>query len=220
MKVFVFGATGLTGRRLCARLILDEHMVFAGVRGGASRKKDIPPSVHCVNADLSSDITGVLTGMDIAVFAAGSGSKTGPDQTLSIDRDGAIGAIDEAVRAKVSRFVMLSSMGVDTPDEMPAGLRHYMRAKAHADEYLRKSGLNHTIVRPARLTLDPFAGSISDSPNSVVFEPISRDDVVEAMICLLKDRRAANRTIDLMGGNMQIRTALTRLLAKREEVRC
>jgi uncharacterized protein YbjT (DUF2867 family) len=48
---------------------------------------------------------------------------------------------------------MLSSMGADKP-EKATQLQDYLKAKHNADEYLKNSGLNYSIVRPGTLTND------------------------------------------------------------------
>ena len=48
---------------------------------------------------------------------------------------------------------MLSAMAADEPSKNE-DLKHYLEAKKEADDYLRASGLNYTIVRPGALTDD------------------------------------------------------------------
>ena len=76
-----------------------------------------------------------------------------------MDRDGAIKLIDAARGAGIRRDVMISAMHAEEPrgDEV---FQAYLRAKAEADDALRRSGLDYTIVRPGRLTNDPGRGRI------------------------------------------------------------
>jgi uncharacterized protein YbjT (DUF2867 family) len=48
---------------------------------------------------------------------------------------------------------MLSSVGADDPDP-DSDLYHYLEAKHRADEHLKQSGLDYSIVRPVALTDD------------------------------------------------------------------
>ncbi len=80
-------------------------------------------------ADLKDD---VCESCDLVIFAAGSGGGTGGDMTDKIDRDGAKRLIDLTARSKVSRFVMLSTVGADNPDP-DSKLAHYLQAKHDAD---------------------------------------------------------------------------------------
>ena len=58
-------------------------------------------------------------------------------------------------------------MGADDPLSAPEQMRPYQEAKAAADEALRDSGLDFTIVRPGRLTDDPGTGLVDAAPSWV-----------------------------------------------------
>ena len=76
-----------------------------------------------------------------------------------MDRDGAIKLIEAASHNGIRRYVMISAMHAEEPrgDEV---FQTYLRAKVEADEALRRSGLDYTIVRPGRLTNDPGGGHV------------------------------------------------------------
>ena len=150
MKILVAGATGKTGLRLVSELKRRGHAPVALVRD-SSDTSDLPDDVELRHGDLADLPEAVCEGCDVVIFAAGSGSATGPDMTEKIDRDGAKRLIDLAGTSKVSRFVMLSTVGADNPDS-ESKLAHYLQAKHDADEYLKASGLDYAIVRPVSLT--------------------------------------------------------------------
>ncbi|GFP98616.1 uncharacterized protein at2g34460 chloroplastic [Phtheirospermum japonicum] len=61
-------------------------------------------------------------------------------------------------------------------------------AKLQAEQYIRKSGINYTIIRPGGLKIDPPKGNIVMEPEDTLYEgSISRDQVaevaVEALLC-------------------------------------
>ena len=69
---------------------------------------------------------------------------TGPDKTIGVDQDAAIRLIDDCRQVGVPRFVMISAIGADPSSDSPR-IRHYLRAKGVADEYLRsRFGLHHS----------------------------------------------------------------------------
>ncbi|MEW4467850.1 SDR family oxidoreductase [Parasphingorhabdus sp. JC815] len=152
MNILIAGATGNTGLRLVDQLKSKGHSPIALVRQ-SSDISSLPADVTKRQGDLTDLQPGVCDGCDAVIFAAGSGSSTGPDMTDKVDRDGAIQLIDLAVDAGVSRFVMLSSAGADKPDP-ESDLAHYLQAKHEADEHLKASGLSYAIVRPVALTDD------------------------------------------------------------------
>ena len=71
MRVFVTGATGLLGRRLCGELIRDGHQVSALSRGGATA--DSQPGLKQIQGDpsLPGPWTSEVAGCDALVHLAG-----------------------------------------------------------------------------------------------------------------------------------------------------
>ena len=150
MTILVAGATGKTGLLLVQELLDQGHKPTALVRE-SSDTSALPQGVDLRRGDLTDLHDGVCDGMDAVIFAAGSGGSTGPEMTDKVDRDGARRLTDLARDAKVTRFVMLSSVGADQTD--PTGEpAHYHRAKHAAAEHLIASGLAYAILRPVALT--------------------------------------------------------------------
>src|SRR5699024_6213363 len=90
-----------------------------------------------VLADLTKETGHAVKGMDAVIFAAGSGSGTGSDQTTAVDRDGAIKLIKEKERFGQKKFVMLSSITADYESQGSVTMDHYVQMKQEADEYVR-----------------------------------------------------------------------------------
>ena len=95
--------------------------------------------------DLEKGLLEFLPSLDTVVFTAGSGARTGPDKTIDVDQNAAIRLIDDCKEAGVSRFVMISAIGAD-PLSDSSRIRNYLRAKGVADEYLRSSGLDLSLI--------------------------------------------------------------------------
>ena len=152
MKVLVSGATGHTGKRIVSELLDAGHSPVALVRE-SSDTSELPEGCETRLGDLTDLPADACSGMDAVIFAAGSGSGTGPEMTDKVDRDGAMALVDRAKAADVDRFVMLSARGVDDPDP-DSDLYHYAKAKKEADEHLQASGVPYAIIRPGALTKD------------------------------------------------------------------
>ncbi len=150
MKILVAGATGKTGRRLMGELVAKGHSPIALVRE-SSDTSVLPEGAQTRHGDLTDLQPDVCDGCDAVIFAAGSGGDTGPDLTDKVDRDGAQRLVDIAAKSGVSRFVMLSSVGADDPQQ-GGDLAHYLQAKHDADEHLKASGMTCAILRPVALT--------------------------------------------------------------------
>ena len=99
-------------------------------------------NIDIVLGDLTIDITHTVNNVDKVIFAAGSGGKN----VIELEQDGAKRLISGAKMTIINKFVMLSSMGADSP-EAAGDLQAYMKAKQKADDHLINSGLNFVIVR-------------------------------------------------------------------------
>jgi uncharacterized protein YbjT (DUF2867 family) len=158
-----------------------------------------------VVADLTGDVSHAVEEIDAIIFAAGSGGE----DVWGVDRDGAINLIDEAVSAGVERFVMLSSINADHPENSPEALREYLRAKGEADEYLQQSNLTYTIVRPGPLTNEGGTERIktgTDLDRDAI--EIPREDVARTLIATLGAESTYDETFELAAGEVSIGEAL------------
>ena len=177
--ILIAGATGQTGRLLTKDLLNRGHAVIALVRDG-SDVSVLPDAVTLRQADLTDLQPGVCEGADVVIFAAGSGSKTGPEMTEKVDRQGAMRLVDLAKDAGVERFVMLSAIGADQSD--PSGdIAHYIKAKHDADEHLKASGLTYAILRPVRLTNHGRSADIVLGDDVDPAATVSRSDVAHLL---------------------------------------
>lgn len=211
MKILVMGANGKVGRRLVPLLVEDGHDVRAMVRDPAQEPAMESLRATPVLADLEEDFGHAVEGCDAIVFTAGSGGHTGADKTASIDGLGAVLSVDAARERGVRRFVMVSSRGADDPDRSQA-IRHYLVAKAIADGYLQRSGLDYTIVRPGRLTDDEATGRIRIG-DDLGGGSITRGDVAATVAAVLRMPGTVGHTFEVLDGDVAIEEALGALNA-------
>lgn len=210
-KVLVVGANGNTGTIIVK--ILKNHGQYdpvAMIRDESQAPKFESMRVEYRVADLEKDFSHALEGIDKVIFAAGSGSGTGRDKTIAVDQEGAIKIIDHAVKSRVKKFVMLSSMGADAPEKNDE-IKTYLEAKHNADEHLKGSGLNYTIVRPGRLTHEDHQGKIDASENLDHQGKISREDVAQVLVAALDHTQVKNKTFEIVNGQESIAEALAHL---------
>ncbi len=165
-----------------------------------------------VTADIEQLDTGaladLLAGHDAVVFTAGAGGGN-PARTYAVDRDAAIRVIDAASQAGVRRFVMVSYFGAGPNHGVPKddSFYAYAEAKAAADEHLRASGLDWTVLGPGRLTLEPGTGRIAVGKAK---GEVAREDVAAVVAAALADDATIRRTIDFNNGDVPIADALGR----------
>lgn len=211
MTVAVAGAHGQIALRL-TRLLIErgEHVV------GLIRNPDHAADVGAVGAspvvcDLEQasveQIAAAIEGADAVVFAAGAGPGSGAERKLTMDRDGAVKLLDAATANGIQRYSIVSAVGAERPPDGEDVFSLYLRAKAEADDAVRASDRDWTILRPGGLTDEPGMGHVR-----IDSEPfrgsIPRDDVAGVLARLLPDPRSFGRVLYVNGGAEPIEQAL------------
>lgn len=212
MLVFIAGANGQIGQHLLRQMANSGHQTRAMIRHleQGPKLKQLG-ATETVVGDLEQDCSEAMKGCDVVIFAAGSGPDTGPDKTTEVDQEGAIRLIDSAKTMGIQRFIIVSSVGAEEPDEGPEKLRHYLRAKHNADEHLKKSGLNYTIVRPGQLTNDEGTGKVAVSASQADTGKIPRQDVARVLLAELDADPSVDRVFYVVSGDMPVADALATL---------
>lgn len=210
-RVVVIGANGKVGQRLLPILTDQGHEVT-----GVIRKEDQAENIRAAGAvaeiadveKLQTDeIAAVLRNQDVVVWSAGAGAES-HERTYAVDRDAAIRTMDAASAVGAKRFIMVSYLGSGTiPDVGEDNWIHsYSRAKTAADEYLRGSDLDWTILGPGPLTLDEPTGEISiESPGD---GRIPRGDVAAVIATVIGADNTIHGTLPLGEGATPIAEAV------------
>ncbi|RAR47635.1 SDR family oxidoreductase [Flavobacterium lacus] len=203
-NVLVAGANGTTGRIIINLLKKSEHyQPIAMVRKQEQKDRFEKQGVLAVLADLEEDLSHAVKNADKVIFAAGSKGKN----SIGVDQEGAKSLIDAAKDAGLKKFVMLSSMGADDPAASDE-LEDYLRAKQNADEHLRASGLNYSIVRPGHLTDEAGTGKIQLKEKLKIQGSISRADVAKTLVETLADDVKQKQIFQILSGEVPIAKAL------------
>ena len=206
MKVLIIGANGKTATRVVRLLKEGLHDPLAMIRNPYQRAKFDELGVPTVLADLEYPIDHALTGCDAVIFAAGSGGQTGKDKTVLVDHIGAIRAIVTAQVQGARRFIMLSAINADLNSQ--SRIAHYHRAKAHADNHLRETDLDYTIVCPGRLTDEPGTGTVAVSPELHGKGWTSRDNLAAVLVRCLDLPNIVGKSFSLLEGERPLDEAL------------
>jgi len=212
MHVFIAGANGQIGQYLLQEMADSGHEARALIRH-PDQGPDLQKlgATETVLGDLEHDCSEAMRGCDAVIFTAGSGPHTGPDKTIDVDQNGAIQLVDTAKAMGIKRFIMVSTMRAEEPEKGPEKLRHYLQAKRNADEHLKSSGLNYTIVRPGRLTNDDGSGKVEVSTRLETFGEIPRQDVARVLLAVLDSDNTDNRVFDVVAGGTPVQEALASL---------
>ena len=208
----VAGGHGKVARRLL-RLLAERGDRARGLIRNPDHAGDIEAvGAEPVVCDLEreEDLSPFVEGADAVVFAAGAGGGSGPERKKTVDLGGAVKLIEACQAKGVRRYVMVSSVGADDPSRGSEQMRPYLEAKAAADRALEQAGLDHTIVRPGRLTDDPGNGRIAAGPE-VQRAEIPRDDVAATLAEVLVADSTIGKAFVVVSGETPIEEAVRSL---------
>ena len=218
MKVAVIGAHGKVGRVLLP-ILADRGAHAAGI----VRQQEQLPLVRDLGAEpvlldvehaATDQIADALGGFDAVVWSAGAGGGD-PDRTYAVDRDAAIRSMDAATSAGVDRYVMVSWIGSVPEHGVPedAAFFAYADAKLAADDHLRGTDLDWTIVGPGTLTDDDPTGAVSvlgddDETPQGAASRVPRADVAMVVAEALRTPSSVGRFVRFTAGDTPVLEAL------------
>jgi uncharacterized protein YbjT (DUF2867 family) len=142
--VFIAGASGFMGRRLSAELLRRGHSVRALARAGSEARVAGGCEVIVADPFRPESYAASLAGCDTFVHLVGVAhpSPAKAAQFRSIDLTSARASLAAARQGGMWHFVYVSVAH-------PAPVMHaYIAARAEAEEAIRASGLNATVLRP------------------------------------------------------------------------
>ncbi|WP_433156955.1 SDR family oxidoreductase [Kribbella sp. CA-247076] len=216
MRVVIAGGHGQIALRLTKLLAEGGHEVVGLIRNPDHEADVAAAGGQAAVLDLeqadAAAVAEVLSGADVAVFAAGAGPGSGKARKDTVDRGAAALFADAAEQAGVRRHLQVGSMGADRADSLTDDevFTVYLKAKWAAEEDLRRRDLDWTILRPGGLTDDPGTGQVllADKTGN---GRISRDDVALVLAGLCETPAAIGRTLELVAGQTPVAEALKNL---------
>src|SRR3954447_8567568 len=215
MDVVIAGGHGQIARRLASLLTTRGDTVRGLIRNpshaAAVHATGADPIVCDLEAAGRGTIAEAIEGADAVVFAAGAGPGSGTARKLTMDRDGAVKLLDAARAVGAQRYVIISSVGAESPPGGDEPFSVYLQAKAAADAAVAASDRDWEIVRPGPLTDDSRKGRVR-----LAIEPfradVTRDDVAAVLAVALPEQRSHGVTMYLGGGDDPVEQALGSLL--------
>ncbi|MFC7046912.1 complex I NDUFA9 subunit family protein [Halobacteriaceae archaeon GCM10025711] len=148
MKVLVTGGTGFIGTHLCRELHERGHDVTALSRSPGDA--DLPAGVETAVGDVAAydSIQNAFEGQDVVVnlvslsplFKPSGGDRMHDE----VHRKGTENVVRAAEEHGLRKVVQMSALGADSDADTA-----YIRAKGRAEEVVRESDLDWTVVRPS-----------------------------------------------------------------------
>ncbi|HMA20148.1 MAG TPA: NAD-dependent epimerase/dehydratase family protein, partial [Gemmatimonadaceae bacterium] len=147
MNVLVTGGTGVVGQAAVSELVHRGHRVRLLSRNAREDAAQWGDSVDPWPASITEPgkITGSADGQDVILHVAGIVDETTDLTFQSVNVDGTRNVIREAERARVGRFIYVSSLGADR------GESDYHRSKKAAEELVQSFHGGWIILRPGNV---------------------------------------------------------------------
>lgn len=208
MRILITGATGFIGSALLDALQRNGHQLVACVHRTDGR---IPAGIEIEQVDFMRDIDAAiwqprLIGIDVVVNAVGILRETPRAQFEALHHLTPRALFQACESAGVKRVIQVSALGADA-----TASSHYHRSKKAADDALRASSLEWSIVQPsvvfgengastklflrmASLPLTPLVGRGEQQ-----MRPIHIDDLCALVLMLIEHKRGIRQTIAAVG---------------------
>jgi len=209
--ILITGGTGFVGKALIRKLVDEDYKVRVLIR--PSRKSPRLPVGISVDVALASlqDTNGLKAAMkdvDTIFHLVGVERQGVQESLMNVDIEGTKAVVNAAREAGVKKLFYVSHLGADRASAYPI-----LKAKAIAEEYIRKSSIPYTIFRTSVLfgKDDGFTTSIAQligtipfffflpGNQDIVIQPFWIEDFVTCMLWAIDRSDLTNRTIELGG---------------------
>jgi NADH dehydrogenase len=210
--ILVTGATGFIGRALVRQLSGTGQEVRVLLRPSPRSPrlpKGVPVEVSVVSLNDARGVRAALRGVDQIIHLASAASLGRRGSLLATDIEGTRTLAQAARDAGIERFMFLSHVGADRASAFPIH-----KAKGIAEEYIRRSGVPHTIIRstiafgPKDLFTNNIATTLRYLPfvfplpgeGRILLQPLWVEDLVTALAWALHNPDMVNQTHEIGGG--------------------
>ncbi len=213
MTILVTGAAGYLGNQTVKRLVGDGRSVRALVRNRAKaalRLKEVADQIEIIEGDVTrlASLTPAVEGVDCVIHYVAIAMEKGGQTYEAVNYQGTVNLLKAAQAARVTRFINMSQNGASS--DLPY---RFLASKGRAQEAVAASDLNWTALRPSAIFgpqdefFNTFARLLKVTPlvfpliggGVAEFQPVSVDDVVEAVIRCLDDESTVGAELALGG---------------------
>jgi uncharacterized protein YbjT (DUF2867 family) len=217
MKALVVGATGQTGRQIVRQLEAKNIPVRALVRDQGRANAILSSSTELVVADVLAPETlkKAIAGCTIVFCATGASPSLNPFGPYQVDYEGTKNLVDAAKAAQIEHFILVSSL-CTSQFFHPLNLFWLILVwKQQAEQYIQRSGLTYTIVRPGGLKNTEDLFPVVMSKADTLFEgSISRAQVAQVCVEALSHSTAQNKVVEVIARPDAVKQSFSELFAK------
>ncbi|MEH2023497.1 NAD(P)H-binding protein [Nostoc sp.] len=201
MKAFVAGATGETGRRIVQELIARNIPVRALVRDIEKARGILSPEAELVVGDVlqPESLTAALGDSTVILVATGAKPSFDPTGPYKVDFEGTKNLVDAAKAKGIEHVILVSSLCTSRLFHPLNLFWLILLWKKQAEEYIQKSGLTYTIVRPGGLKNEDNSDHIVMQSADTLFDgSIPRQKVAQVAVEALFEADARNKIVEIV----------------------
>ncbi len=209
--ILVTGGTGFIGRSLAAHLVEAGYAVRILLRpalDSPALPKGVPVEIAVSSLADERGLRAAMVGVEVIFHLAGAEWRGAQSSLMQVDIQGTRQVVKAAQDAGVKRLYYLSHLGADRASAYPV-----MKAKGIAEEFIRQSDLDYTIVRSAIVfgEQDGFTSGIASilraipvffflpGKGEVLLQPLWVEDLATCLVWSLENKETLNRTIEIGG---------------------
>ena len=211
IMILVTGGTGFIGQALIQYLVDAGYQVRTLIRPSSQSPrlpKGVPIEVAVTSLLDERGLRAAMIGVDVVYHLAGVERRGAKADLMETDIKGTQTVVRAAQNAEVSRIFYISHLGADRASAYPV-----IKAKAIAEQFILRSGIDFTIMRTAMvfgpgdgfttglaqlLTALPV-GIFLPGDGDVQIQPLWINDLVTCLVWSLDDDDTRNQIFNLGG---------------------
>jgi len=209
--ILVTGGTGFIGKVLIRSLVEAGYEVRVLIRPSArtpNLPRGIPMEVAVSSLHDLRGLKAAMAGVEIVYHLAGVERRGAYADLMRVDIQGTQNLAQVAAEAGVKRLFFVSHLGADRASAYPV-----LKAKAIAEEFIRRSGVDYTILRTALvygandgfttglaklLASVPYVFLVPGSGRTLI-QPLWVEDLATCLTWALDDDNTRNETYEVGG---------------------
>ena len=209
MKIAITGGTGFIGSHLAWRLVVEGHQVVLLARRNGRHESAEGAAITFVHSDLSepSVLAAAFKGCEAVAHCAGINREIGDQTYRKVHVAATRNVVDAARQAGVKKIALMSFLRA-----RPNCGSAYHESKWAAEEIVRDSGLDYTIIKAGMVygrgdhMLDHLSHALHTFPFFAMvgfkekgIRPLAVDDLVEVLHASLIENRLSRATVAITG---------------------